>query len=150
MQFIEHSKKCKSLTIMVQEEVADRLCAENNTADYGAITANIALRGECKKIMRVDRTKFYPSPNVDSAVVKIDIIDGRLEVSDPQLYKKVVQAAFSSRRKTLENNLVNVFGLSRQTAQQVMQECNIDQKARGETLSPAQFVVLTDTLKLYL
>jgi 16S rRNA (adenine1518-N6/adenine1519-N6)-dimethyltransferase len=150
MQFIEHSTKCKSLTIMVQEEVADRLCAENNTADYGAITANIALRGECKKIMRVDRTKFYPSPNVDSAVVKIDIIDGRLKVSDAQLYKKVVQAAFSSRRKTLENNLVNVFGLTRQTAQQVITECGIDIKARGETLSPAQFVTLTDVLKAYI
>lgn len=146
MTFLEHSKKCKSLTVMVQEEVANRLCAEADTPDYGAITANIALRGTCEKLLAVSRSMFYPQPNVDSAVVKIDIEDKRLDVKDVAVYKKVVQAAFSSRRKTLENNLVNGFGLSRGQAKAALAECGIDEKARGETLTPEQFAILTDKL----
>jgi 16S rRNA (adenine1518-N6/adenine1519-N6)-dimethyltransferase len=150
MMFIEHSKKCLSLTIMVQEEVADRLCAKANTPEYGAITANIALRGECKMIKRVGREMFYPSPNVDSAVVKIDIVDSRLPVEDEELYKKVVMAAFSSRRKTLENNLVNTFKLSRSHAQALIAECGFDLKTRGEVLTPENFATLSNNIKKYL
>jgi 16S rRNA (adenine1518-N6/adenine1519-N6)-dimethyltransferase len=150
MQFIEHSKKCLSLTIMVQEEVARRLCAEANTPDYGAITANIALRGECKIVKLVNRNMFYPRPNVDSAVVRIDIVEERLKVEDKALYKKTVQAAFSSRRKTLENNLVNSFNLSRESAEQILQACGIDKKARGETLTPEQFANLSEKIKEFI
>lgn len=146
MMFLEHSQKCLSLTVMVQEEVADRLCASANTPQYGAITANIALRGTCKKLMRVTRDRFYPRPNVDSAVVRIDIEDARLTVKDAALYKKVVQAAFSSRRKTLENNLVNSFSLPREEARSLLERCGIDCKARGETLTPEQFAYLADEM----
>lgn len=146
MTFIEHSKKCLSLTIMVQEEVAERLCASANTPEYGAITANIALRGTCKIVKRVSRKMFYPSPNVDSAVVRIDITDKRLDVCDEAFYKKTVQAAFSSRRKTLENNLVNTFSLSRESARAALEECGIDLKARGEVLSPEDFAKLSNVL----
>lgn len=150
MQFIEHSQKCLSLTVMVQEEVADRLCASSGTPEYGAITANVALRGECRKMLRVGRENFYPVPNVDSAVVRIDIKEERLKVADRALYKKVVQAAFSSRRKTLENNLVNVFRLSREDAKAVLSACGIDAKARGETLSPERFSILAGQLARYI
>jgi 16S rRNA (adenine1518-N6/adenine1519-N6)-dimethyltransferase len=150
MQFIEHSTKCLSLTIMVQEEVARRLCAQANTPDYGAITANIALRGECKIVKFVGREMFYPRPNVDSAVVRIDIVEERLKVADKALYKKVVQAAFSSRRKTLENNLVNIFNLSRDSAEKLLTSCGIDVKARGETLTPEQFALLSQELAKYI
>ena len=109
MKFIEDAKKCLSLTVMVQEEVADRFCATCGTPEYGAVTANIALRGECRVIKRVSRNMFSPRPNVDSAVVRIDIKDGNIAVKDAALYKKVVRAAFSSRRKTFENNLMQTF-----------------------------------------
>lgn len=147
MMLLEHSQKCLSLTVMVQEEVADRLCAMPNTPDYGAITANIALYGECKKVLRVGREMFYPSPNVDSAVVRIDICRGRLGDVDEAMYKKVVQAAFGARRKTLENNLCKTFSLSREEAQGALASCGIDLKARGETLSPETFVKLSDAVK---
>lgn len=146
MTFIEHSRKCLSLTVMVQEEVAERLCAQANTPEYGAITANIALRGTCRIVKRVSRNMFYPRPNVDSAVVRIDIVDKRLDVPDVAVYKKVVQAAFSSRRKTLENNLVNAFSLSRESAQAALTECGIDLKARGETLAPEYFARLSERI----
>ncbi|MBE7088502.1 MAG: ribosomal RNA small subunit methyltransferase A [Clostridiales bacterium] len=150
MQFIEHSKRCVSLSVMVQEEVAKRLCAEPNTPDYGAITAVIALRGKGKIIKSVPRKMFYPVPNVDSAVVQINLTQGGVDVEDCELYKKSVHAAFLSRRKTLENNLVNAFKLSREQAKGVLNECLIDEKARGETLSPVQFASLAKALSKYI
>ena len=150
MKFVENSQKCQSLTVMVQEEVALRLCAECGTADYGAITASIALRGTCKILERVGRERFTPSPNVDSAVVRIDLCEKRLKVEDTEFYKKTVQAAFSSRRKTLEKNLMNSFRLTRAQAQEVIEACGIASGARGETLSPEQFAILSEKLKKYI
>lgn len=150
MTFIENSKKCRSLTVMVQEEVALRLCAKAGTPDYGAITANIALRGTSRIIMKVGRERFHPSPNVDSAVVRIDLGDTRGDVSDVTLYKKCVQAAFGSRRKTLENNLVNAFKLTREQAKKLMQDSGIAEGVRGEVLSPEDFARLSANLKVLL
>lgn len=147
-KLLEESRLCKSLTVMVQEEVADRFCAKENTPEYGAITAVIALRARAEVVKRVSRTMFTPRPNVDSAVVKLTVEDGRIPVKDGDLYKKVVHAAFLSRRKTLENNLVNYFKLSREVAQRVIADCGIDLKARGETLSPEKFAKIADAMML--
>lgn len=144
MTFVENAKKCESITVMVQEEVALRLAAKPKTADYGAITAAVALRGECKIIERVGREKFTPSPNVDSAVVRIDLCDCRLNVKDIAMYKKVVKAAFSSRRKTLENNLINSFSIERAKAREIISACNFPDGVRGEELSPEQFALLAE------
>lgn len=144
MQLVENSEKCLSLTVMVQEEVALRLCAEPGTPDYGAITANVALRGESKLIKRVGREKFVPSPGVDSAVVRIDLCPCRLPAQSPQVYKKVVRAAFSSRRKTLENNLINCFSFTRAEARELLKSCGFKEGVRGETLSPEQFARLSN------
>ncbi len=143
MKIIEQSEKCLGLSVMVQKEVAERLCASAGTPEYGAITAMVALRAECEIVKRVPRTLFYPRPNVDSAVVKFTFRDS-LKVSDKAMYKKVVHAAFLSRRKTLENNLVTAFGFTREVAQGALSACGIDLKARGETLSPERFAALAD------
>lgn len=145
-KILEESRLCKSLTVMVQEEVAQRLCARENTPEYGAITAIIALRADAEIIKRVPRRMFTPQPNVDSAVVKLTVRDGRITVSNPDMYKKTVHAAFLSRRKTLVNNLVNAFKLSRGQAEEVLTVCGIDLKARGETLSPEQFACLSEKI----
>lgn len=150
MRLVEESKKAKSLVIMVQEEVARRFCAKEGTADYGAVTAGIALRGEAKIIMRVPRDMFYPRPNVDSAVVKIDFVENRIPVKDKAMYRQTVRCAFLNRRKTLENNLMSGFKLSRESAAELLRAADIDEKARGETLSPWQFALLSDLLTLRL
>lgn len=147
MQIVENSKKCRSLTVMVQEEVARRLCAKPDTADYGAITASVALRGECTILERVGREKFTPSPNVDSAVVRIELSDCRLNVSDTAAYKRAVRIAFLSRRKTLENNIINACSVTRAQAQGIIEECGFASGIRGEALSPEQFCILAEKLK---
>lgn len=143
MKLVEEAEKCRGLSVMVQEEVAERLCAKAGTAEYGAITAMVALRAECRIVKRVGRNMFYPRPNVDSAVVKFTFGKG-LDVKDRAVYKKTVHAAFLSRRKTLENNLVNAFSLTRDRAREILSECGIDLKARGETLTPEKFALLSD------
>ena len=131
---------------MVQEEVAERFCAKENTAEYGSITAAIALKGEAKIVKRVSRNLFYPRPNVDSAVVKITFDRGRVAVKSEKAYRTTVKCAFLNRRKTLENNLVNFFKLTREQAKQVLSTAGIDEKARGETLSPQRLAILADAL----
>lgn len=145
-KILDESKKCRGMTVMVQEEVAQRLCAKENTPEYGAITAVVALRAKAEIVKRVPRAMFTPRPNVDSAVVKMTIEDGRITVKSAEMYKKTVHAAFLSRRKTLENNLVNAFNLSREQAAKAIADCMIPSKARGETLSPQTFALLSDIL----
>lgn len=145
-KLLEESDKVQGISIMVQEEVAERFCAKENTPEYGAITAAIALKGTAKIVKRVSRNMFYPRPNVDSAVVKIEFERGRVAVKCEKAFRQVVKCAFLNRRKTLENNLVNFFSLSREQAKKVMQKAEIDEKARGETLSPERLAKLTDTL----
>lgn len=145
-KLLEESGRCQSVSVMVQEEVAERFCAKAGTPEYGAITAAIALKGEARIVKRVPRTLFYPRPNVDSAVVRIDFRRGRLSVRNEEMYRKTVRCAFSGRRKTLENNLVNMFDLTREQAKDILAKAGIDEKARGETLSPERFAVLSDIL----
>ena len=145
-KLLEESEKVQGISIMVQEEVAERFCAKENTAEYGSITAAIALKGEAKIVKRVSRNLFYPRPNVDSAVVKITFDRGRVAVKSEKAYRMTVKCAFLNRRKTLENNLVNFFSLSREQAKAVLAEAGVDEKARGETLSPQRLAILADAL----
>lgn len=149
MRFVEESKRAKSLVVMVQEEVALRFCAKEGTPDYGAITAAIALRGTSEILFKVPRAKFYPQPNVDSAVVKINFVGERIPVKDKNVYRETVRCAFLNRRKTLENNLVNVFKLSREEAKNMIASVGADEKARGETLSPKKLARLSDLIYEY-
>ena len=145
-KLLEESDKVQGLSIMVQEEVAERFCAKEDTAEYGSITAAIALKGSAKIVKRVSRNLFYPRPNVDSAVVKIDFERGRISVKDEKAYRLTVKSAFLNSRKTLENNLINSFSLTREQAKSVLAQAGIDEKARGETLSPQRLAVLSDVL----
>ncbi|MBR2969229.1 MAG: ribosomal RNA small subunit methyltransferase A [Clostridia bacterium] len=143
MKLIEEAEHCKRLVIMVQEEVALRLAAREDTPEYGAITASVGIVGDARIVKRVPRNMFYPVPNVDSAVVRIDICPPKHGVEDLKLYRSVVRAAFLSRRKTLANNLMQAFKMTRIEADGVIAASGIDSKARGETLSTEGFARLT-------
>lgn len=142
-KLLEEGEKVQGISVMVQEEVAERFAAKENTPEYGAITAAIALKGRAKIVKRVSRNLFTPRPNVDSAVVKITFERGRLGEVDEAAYRRTVKCAFLNRRKTLENNLVNFFALTREQAKEILREAGVDEKARGETLSPERLAELT-------
>ncbi len=145
MRFCEEAKGCRGLTVMVQEEVARRLCARENTPDYGAITAALSLKGTARMTRTVPRTMFIPRPNVDSAVVRVDF-EGGVAVKSEKAYRFAVRLAFSSRRKTLENNLMNAASIERGAAREILSAAGVPEGARGETLSPAAFAKIADIL----
>ena len=146
MRFIEEAKNIKAMVIMVQEEVAFRFASEKSTADYGAITVGINLRGSAEVILKVPREKFTPVPNVDSAVVKILIDKTKFSNVNFNAVRNVVRCAFSSRRKMLVNNLMNVFKLSRADAESALTLAVLDLTVRGENLSAEEYVALTEKL----
>lgn len=145
-RLLEEGVGVKSVCVMVQLEVAERFAAKEDTPEYGAITAAIALRGRAEIVKKVGREMFYPMPNVDSAVVKIEFIENTLPVQSTEAYRSVVRCAFLNRRKTLENNLMRTFSLTREEAAAILQKAEIDEKARGETLSPKRLAHLADIL----
>lgn len=149
-KFLEEAKKLKSITIMVQKEVAERICAKHNTEDYGAITAQINAVATSKITRIVKRNMFKPAPNVDSAVVRIDFDYDKYGIDNLAIYKKVVTAAFAMRRKTLANNLKSYFSLDMQKVQDILAECSLKADVRGEALSISQFVCLSNVLNKYL
>ena len=146
MKFIEEGTNLESVSVTVQEEVADRLCAKAGTAEYGAITAAVDVVGNASKIMRIDRKLFYPVPNVDSAVVRIDIDREKYKGVDIKKYREVVRSAFLSRRKTLVNNLMMSFKMPRAQAEEIVLSVGKDVLVRGETLTTEDFVALSEKI----
>lgn len=150
MKFVEESTLCKSIVIMVQEEVADRVLADAGTSEYGAITAGINLVADSERLIDVPREMFYPVPNVDSSVIKIMFNRNKFSPICKKTYRDVVRVAFSSRRKTLANNLKEWLKCDRATVENILQNANVDILARGETLSAKEFVVLSDEIHHFL
>ncbi len=145
MRFLECDHKPKSITVMIQKEVGERLVSKENTADYGVITIAIALEGKAKITRIVPRQLFMPQPNVDSCVVRIDIQDKYPNV-DKAKVKKIVKAGFAMRRKTLVNNLMSALAVTRQEAEQVLTDMGLDTRVRGESLSVEQYIELANRL----
>ena len=114
-KFLNNSKRLKSLTIMVQKEVAERIVAPSGNKDYGVLSVMIKFYGNAKITRIVNRKMFYPQPNVDSAIVRIDIEDNYPQIHKEGFYK-FVQTIFSMRRKTIKNNL-NQGGYDKQKIQ---------------------------------
>lgn len=146
MKFVEGSDKVESLTLTIQKEVADRLCASQGNKDYGAITVAVQAVADVSLIKSLDRTLFYPAPNVDSAVVNIVMKWDKFAISNMQLFRKTTKCAFAMRRKTLVNNLVNSFSIDRATAENLLSQLNLSPTVRGEALSVAQIVELAELL----
>lgn len=142
MRFVESRLPAKSLTLMMQKEVADRLCAKENTAEYGSVTLAVKLWGEAKITRIVDKKSFFPVPKVDSAVVHIERSDKYLNQTNDKL-KRLIRAAFSMRRKTLLNNIIAAFSFSREDAVFAIESAGFDTKIRGEVLSLEDFIKIS-------
>lgn len=145
-KFLEESKNLKSMTIMVQQEVADRLVAKANTENYGAITASIDTIGTAKIIKKINRRMFTPAPNVDSAIVQIIIEPNKYDIDDIDTLKKLIKSAFAMRRKTLSNNLKQHFNITNEQINQYLTELNKPLTIRGEALSTEDLVKLANIL----
>lgn len=147
MRFIESSLDVKSVTIMVQKEVALRFVAKPNTADYSAITLAIEMAGNAQITRNVSRNMFFPAPNVDSAVVRIDIDRTKLSGENAPLLHKLVRSSFAMRRKTLANNLSVAFQIDKAQASAIIEEAGFSPMVRGEALSLDDYKKLAKSLE---
>lgn len=142
MRFVESALPVTGITVMVQKEVADRLCAAPATPDYAAITLAVRIFGDARVTRTVSRKMFMPPPNVDSAVVRIDRAEDRLAGENVPFVKKLVRAGFAMRRKTLVNNLCSALSLPREKAEAAVVAAGFSPMVRGETLSLEDYVAL--------
>jgi len=149
----EHKDKMEWAVLMLQKEVAQRLTAGIGTKAYGILTVRMAACGSVKKLLNLGPQHFHPRPKVDSQVVRITFFPrpdraAVLPQYDQELFKKIIDAAFQQRRKTLINALssANLPGADKETIESALERLGLDRRIRGERLSVEQFVALTTIL----
>jgi 16S rRNA (adenine1518-N6/adenine1519-N6)-dimethyltransferase len=135
-----------SLTVMVQKEVAARLCATSKDSDYGAITASLNYYGKAVKLFDVSPDNFLPAPSVTSSVIRIELYkEIPYKVKSEKMLFDVIAGAFAQRRKTLLNSLSSYFpSFSKSKIAEIITECGFDINIRGERLSIENFCSLAD------
>lgn len=142
---LEGKYPIKKVVVMVQKEVAKRLCAEAGSKDYGAISVLCRYFTNPRIVTIVPAESFYPPPKVDSAVVCLDICEKpNVTVKDEKMFFKVVKGAFSQRRKTLLNCLSSHFGIDKEKTAAIIEKCGIEPGIRGEKLDIDDFARLAD------
>ena len=148
MKLLECGLPFDYITIMIQSEVADRLCAKAGSGDYGAITAVLAYYGVAEKLFTVSAGNFMPAPKVNSTVVRIKLHENKPYVpKDEKIMFRTIKGAFEQRRKTLPNALAAAFGeLSKEEITEAIVACGYKPDIRGEKLGIAEFVQLSDKL----
>lgn len=132
---------CRRAVFMLQKEVADRVVAKPGTEPYGYLTLYVAAYASAKSILTLEPKSFYPPPKVRSAVVVLDPRDPGLQ-SPRESLLELISTAFRMRRKKLVNNLIGWHELTREHVLDAMKRAGIDENARAETLSLAEFDAL--------
>ena len=148
MKLLESRLPFDYITVMVQSEVADRLCAKAGSKNCGAITAVLSYYGEAEKLFTVTADNFMPPPKVDSSVVRIRLYkDKPCRPKNEELFFKVIKAAFEQRRKTLQNALSCGFPeVPREELAEIIEKAGHRPDIRGEKLSVEEFCALSDLL----
>lgn len=145
---MEKGVKAKSITVMVQKEVADRIVASPGGKEFGVLTASLGYYAQARKIVDVPRDCFKPVPNVDSAVVFMQLKDERpLNADEEKIYFALIKKAFSQRRKTLLNSLAGFNNMSKEKINSLLIDQGIDPQRRAETLSIEEYMNLSKEIK---
>lgn len=146
VKLLKENYKFKSLTIMIQKEVAERMNAEPGNKDYGALSLLVQYYCNTSIVRRVPPQCFIPRPKVDSIVIRLDRLEEpKVKVKNEKLFFDIIRNSFNMRRKTLWNGVKNI-GLDKESLELAFEEANVDPKRRGETLSIQEFAVLSDKI----
>ena len=148
MKLLESKLKIETITVMVQKEVADRITATPGDKLSGAITYSVDYYAKAEEVVFVSKSCFMPSPEVDSAVIKLEIRkEPKVNVLNEEMFFKVIKASFMQRRKTLINGLMNSGIIKdREKLNAILKEANIDSNIRGEKLTIEQFAELSNLI----
>lgn len=146
MKLLEDKLKIKSITVMVQKEVGERICATHKDKEYGAITVSVQYYSEPQIIIDVPKENFLPAPEVDSCVIRLDMREKpSVSLKDEKLFFRLVKGAFTQRRKTINNSLT-CSGKSKEEIMAALNKLGIDSKLRAENLSIQQYADIANTL----
>ena len=148
MKLLEDKLNLESITVMVQKEVAERLADKPGGKEASAITYSINYYTNPEIIIDVPRNSFIPAPNVDSAVIKLDVLKNpKVNVLDEELFFKVIKFSFLQKRKTLINSLSNSGLLPKNFLEEMLNELGIDLRVRAEQLTLEDFKNISDYIK---
>lgn len=148
MKLLEEKLGVECIVVMIQKEVAQRLVATSGTKDYGAITLAVNYYAKPEIMFTVPPGAFVPAPKVDSAVVKMEIREKPLiETDDEKHLFSVIKSAFGQRRKTLVNALSSQMGITKENVIKTLNDCDLNEKIRGEVLTLQQFGEISKKLK---
>lgn len=137
----------ESITVMIQREVARRICAAPNTADYGAFGIFVQWHMYTEPLFDVPPSCFIPQPKVTSSVIRLTRREAPpVKVRDEQLLFKIIRAAFNQRRKTLVNALSGPLGLEKSALEKLITACGLDARVRGEALDIASFAAICEKI----
>lgn len=146
VKLLKENYKFKSLTIMIQKEVAERMNAEPGNKDYGALSLLVQYYCNTSIVRKVPPTCFIPRPKVDSIVIRLDRLEEpKVKVNNEKLFFDIIRNSFNMRRKTLWNGTKS-FGLSKENLEAAFEKAGVDPKRRGETLSIQEFALLSDCI----
>lgn len=146
VKLLKENYKFKSLTIMIQKEVAERMNAVPGTKDYGALSLLVQYYCKTSIVRKVPPQCFIPRPKVDSIVIRLDRLEEpRVQLQNEKLFFDIIRNSFNMRRKTLWNGVKNI-GISKEKLEEAFKEANVDPKRRGETLTIEEFALLSDKI----
>lgn len=144
MRVLESRLPISAMTVMVQKEAADRICAKPGTRDCGAISCAVSYYSDPKLLFKVNRGSFMPSPNVDSAVIRLDVKPAAdISLEEERLLFRIIRASFSQRRKQIANPLSGELHISKSDLSALMESAGIKPTARAEELTLENFGRLT-------
>lgn len=142
MALFESGVNFESITVMMQKEVALRICSKKGDSDYGAFTAVVNLYADAKRLFDVGKGNFYPVPKIDSSVLRLTPWDNKFDGVDKEAVKEIIKAAFSQRRKTIHNSLKSGLNASGDTIERLLLDCAIPVNTRAEQLGIEDFIKL--------
>lgn len=145
MKLLEDKLDIESITVMVQKEVADRLVDMPGGKNSGAITYGVNYYTKPQKVIEVPNNSFIPAPEVNSSVIKLDVLDvPAVKVKSEELLFKIIKTAFMQKRKTLLNGLTNGNLSTKKNIEQMLTDLGFDLRVRGEKLSLDDFAKIAD------
>lgn len=143
-KLLDFANNITSMSFMVQKEVAERFCAECNNKNYGITSVILQSIADVKYIRTIKRECFTPAPNVDSALIRLDLKLNKYDIQNYKFFVDFVHNAFAMRRKTLVNNLLKKYNFTRQEIEKVLQELGLNSMVRPENITVEMFVKLSN------
>ena len=144
-KLLDFAKNIDTMMFMVQKEVAERFCAECNNKDYGITSVILQSIADVKYIRTIKRECFTPAPNVDSALIRLDLKLDKHIIDDRKFFVDFVHNCFAMRRKTLVNNLLKSYKFSRTEIENILKSAGVDVMARPENISVEKFIELSNS-----